>query len=216
MAKQANPAVGLPRINLMPRSEIEKRERERLSRGWVWAVLGAIFFTVLIILGVVWLNVLASQRLASEQSRTNDLLLQIASLSDVSSALATEEELTDFRQEAMATDVVWQPVLAAVVSVLPEPSVMTGFDFTVGGVPEGSDPATEVGLIGTVSVESPRPLDIVDIARSLREVEGVFYADGRSVLSSSSTSGQYAYILNVSFDQSVYSGAYQTVEEGDE
>lgn len=216
MAKATTPAsVGFAHVNLMPRSEIEKRERERLTRAWVWGVFGAIVLTLLIIAGAFWLNLMAAQRLASEQAKTNDLLLQLSSLSEVSGALATEAELEDFRSLAMSTDLSWTPVIAAVASVLPADSVMTGFELTTGGAPQTDDPSGEAGLSGIVSVESPRPLDIVDIARALRGVDGVLYADGQSVLSSASTGGRFAYILNVTFDQTVYADAYPATEEGD-
>ena len=64
-------------------------------------------------------QVCADHRLAAEQARTNELLTEIASLSEVSQALATEAELTDFRTQAMATDLAWSPVLAKVTGVLP-------------------------------------------------------------------------------------------------
>jgi len=57
-------------------------------------------------------------------------------------------------------------------------------------------------------------LDIVDISRALRGVEGVLSSDGQSVLTSASTGGRFAYILDVAFDQSVYADQYPTSEEG--
>ena len=59
------------------------------------------------------------------------------------------------------------------------------------------------------------PLDIVSIIRSLRGVEGVLYADGQSVTESTLIDGRYAYVLTVTFDQTVYSNAY-AVKEGED
>ena len=42
MARALSPALaGIPRVDLMPRTEIARRERDQLVRVWVWAVLGA-------------------------------------------------------------------------------------------------------------------------------------------------------------------------------
>src|SRR6478735_9196886 len=178
------PFSGAPRVNLMPRTEVARRERDQLVRLWVWIVLGAIVVAVLIIAGAFAFKFFADQRLVAEQARTNALLTEIASLSEVSQALATESELTDFRTDAMATDLAWAPVMAKITGVLPVDTMITGVDLAVGGVPQGDDPTVEQGLVGTVTFDSPTPLDIVALIRSLRGVEGVLYADGQSVTSS--------------------------------
>jgi len=212
-----NPTIGgLARVNLMPRTEVVRRERDKLVRGWVWGALAAIIVAALIVGGAVFLRVMADQRLAAEQARTNALLIEIAALSEVSSALSTESELTAFRSEAMASDLAWTPVVQKVAGVLPEGTALTGFDLTVGGAPQGADPTAEQGVIGTVSIDSPTPLDIVAIVRSLRGVEGVLYADGQSVTSSQVSEGRFAYQLVVDFDQTVYSNAYATIEGGEQ
>lgn len=209
------PFAGAPRLNLMPRSEVARRDRDRLVRLWVWIVFGAILVALLIIAGAFAFKFFADQRLAAEQARTTVLLTEIQSLSEVSQALATEAELTDFRTQAMAADLGWTPVIAKVTGILPPDTALTGFDLTVGGAPQGEDAALEKGAVGTVSVDSPTPLDIVAIIRSLRGVDGVLYADGQSVTSSQQSAGRYSYVLNVEFDQTVYSNRY-AAEEGTE
>jgi hypothetical protein len=199
----------------MPRIEVERRERDKLVRLWVWLVLGAIVVAVLIIAGAFAFKLFADQRLAAEQARTNVLLTEIASLSEVSQAIATESELTDFRTDAMATDLAWTPVVSKVTEVLPEDATLTGFDLSVGGAPHGDDPTLEQGVVGTVSIDSATPLDIVGIIRSLRGVEGVLYADGRSVTTSQVSEGRYAYQLEVQFDQTAYSNQYGAEEGGE-
>lgn len=204
---------GLARINLLPRSEVVRRERDKTVRLWVWIVLTAILVAVMIIGGAFAFKLFADQRLAAEQARTSVLLGEIASLSDVSQALATQNELTDFRAEAMASDFEWAPVIGKVTGVLPMGAALTGFDVVSGGVPEGDDPGSQEGLVGTMSVVSSTPLDIVAIIRSLRGVEGVLFADGRSVMSSEVSEGQFAYVLDVKLDQSIYSRQYATEGE---
>lgn len=209
------PFAGTPRVNLMPRSEVARRERDKLVTLWVWIVLGAIIVALLIIAGAFALKFLADQRLAAEQTKTNTLLTEIAALSDVSQALSTQSELTDFRTEAMATDLAWSPVIVKVTGVLPPDATLTGFDLAVGGAPQGDDPTAEPGVVGTISIDSATPLDIVAIIRSLRTVEGVLFADGQSVTSSQVSAGRYAYQLTVQFDQTVYSNQYAPEEGGE-
>lgn len=215
MTTTLSPALhGVPRINLMPRSELERRARERLIHRWAWGVFGAVVVALLIIAGAFLIKWTADQALANEQAQTNALLVEVSSLAPVSRALATEAELTDFRTEAMAADFAWAPVVAKVVGVLPAETSLTSFDLTSGGMPQADDPALETGLTGTFSVDSPTALDIVAIIRSLRGAEGVLYADGQSVTASQVTQGRFAYLLNVTFDQTIYSGAFDTPEEG--
>lgn len=214
MAKEAI-AMTEPRINLLPRSETQRRERERQVRGWVWGVLGAILLTLLVIAAAIWFRFSADQRLAAEQAETNNLLLELSSLSEVSGALAAEQELTDFRESAMASDIQWSPVIASVVSALPAGAVLTGFDVSVGGAPQGDDPTLETALTGRFWVTSPVPIDIVPTIRSVRGVEGVSYADGQSLTADGANEGAFAYELNVTFDQTIYSGLFApaTAEE---
>lgn len=212
----ANPVIGgLPRINLMPRSEIERRERDALIRRWMWGVLGAVLVALLIIAGAFTWKWLADQRLSAEQAESSALLSELTALADVSQALAVEQELTNFRAEAMGADFSWAPVIASIDGALPGEAELTGFDLLSGGVPQGEDPALEVGLAGSVSVGSPNPIDIVATIRSLREIPGVIAADGQSVTTSSVTAGAYAYLLTVTFDQSIYSGDYTTEGEAE-
>lgn len=215
MARSFTPALaGMPRVNLMPRSEIARRERDQLTRVWVWAVAGAVVLALLIIGAAFALSWLADQRLAAEQAKTADLTAELASLSDVNAALATEAELTDFRTQAMATDIAWAPAIAKITSVLPPGSELTGYDLIVGGAPQGDDPTVEEGLAGTVFIDSPTPIDIVTIVRSLRGVDGVLFADGQSVTSSPVSEGRYAYQLNLKLDQTIYSGDFAADAKG--
>jgi hypothetical protein len=212
----ANPVLGgFPRVNLMPRPEIERRERDLLIRKWMWGVVGAVLVSLAIIAGAFALKLLADQRLAAEQAESGVLLTELAALSDVSKALAVEQELTTFRAEAMGADFAWAPVLASIASALPSDADLTGFDFLSGGVPQGDDPAAEVGLTGTVSVGSSDPIDIVATVRALREIPSVMMADGQSVTTSSVTDGSYAYVLTVTFDQSIYSNEFTSEGEAE-
>lgn len=204
-----NPVIGsVPRINLMPRPEIERRERDALIRRWMWGVLGAVLVSLLIIAGAFTVKWLADQRLAAEQAESNALLGELAALSEVSQSLAIERELTNFRGEAMGSDFDWAPVVASLANALPSGADLTGFEFLTGGVPQGEDAAAEVGLVGTVTVGSRNPIDIVATVRALRQIPTIMAADGQSIGSSGLAEGGYSYVLTVTFNQTIYSNEY--------
>ncbi len=206
---------GIPRINLMPRPEVQRREREVLIRRWMWGVVAAVLVALLIIGGAFALRWAAEQRLAAEQAESDALLLELAALSDVSQALTVEQELTVFRSEAMGADFSWAPVVGSIDAVLPASAALVGYDFVSGGVPQGADPSLEVGLDGSITVASPDAIDIVATIRAVRGIPGVIAADGESITSSSVVEGSFAYLLTVTFDQSIYTGEYAIPGEAD-
>jgi len=208
---------GAPRVDLLPRSEIDRREREKLSAAWVRVGLLAVLLAVVLIGAAFAFNVWAQQNLVAEQARSTQLVQQIGALSDVSGALATETELQNFRAEAMGSDLAWTGILDKVRSpLLPENTVL-GFDLTPGVAPA---PATAdatkdeeaakkaVGLTGTLTIDSPTALDLGPYVRSLRGVSGVVAADANAMVTSPSTPGRYTYTIDITFDQTVYSDRF--------
>jgi hypothetical protein len=196
---------GIPRVNLLPRIEVDRRERSSLTRRWLWGVLGALLVALLVVAGTFLVKWAADQRLAAEQARTTALLLELAALSEVSAALSTEGELVDFRAQSMGSDFSWAPVIATLQTSLPAGVSLTGFDVITGGVPQGDDPALEVGLIGTATLSSPNAIDIAQTVRALRAAPGIADADGQLVSTSQQTVGVYTYEVGVAFDQTIYS-----------
>lgn len=207
--------AGVPRVNLMPPVEIERRRRASLARGWVWGVLAAIVAAVLIILGAFALKLLADQRLAAEQAQTNLLITELSGLSEVSGALSTEQELTAFRSDAMGSDFAWAPVVATITGALPVDVRLVGFDVVTGGVPQSTEPTSEIGLTGTLTLESPTPIDLPATVRGIRSLAGVAFVDGRSVSTGQQTVGSYVYELDITLDQSIYSQQFALTEEAE-
>ncbi|MCE4027659.1 hypothetical protein LXM50_16910 [Microbacterium sp. Au-Mic1] len=207
---------GPPRVDLLPRSEVERRERDALSRTWVRVGLLAILLAVALIAGAFAVNLFAQQRLAAEQDRSNQLIGQIAGLSDVSNALKTEADLTQFRADAMGSDLSWAGIFDRIRSSLPPDTNLTGFELTPGSAPvAGADAKTTekaaksaVGLTGTLTLDSGTALDLGAYVRSLRTVQGVLTADANSTTSGSTAAGRFTYKVDVTFDQTVYSGDY--------
>jgi hypothetical protein len=218
MARIATAVVGgPPRVDLLPRSELDRREREKLSAIWVRIGLLAVLLAVLLIGGAMAFNLWAQQNLAAEQARSSQLVQQIGALSDVSGALATETELQNFRGEAMGSDLAWTAILDKVRSPLLPDNAVLGFDLTPGVAPA---PATAdakkdeeaakkaVGLTGTLTIESPTAVDLGPYVRSLRGVPGVLAADANAVVTSQAAPGRYTYTVDITFDQTVYSDRF--------
>lgn len=207
------PIGSVPRVNLIPRSELDRRERATTARRWVWGVIGAFLASLALIAGAMVMNWLADQQLAAEQARTNALLTELASLSEVSNALATEQELLTFRAESSGFDFEWAPIVADLNSTLPDGVELVGFDLIAGGVPQGEDPTAELGLVGSLTLSSPNAIDIAETVRSMRALESVSDADGRLVSTSQQSVGAYTYELVIAFNQTIYSERF-AAEEG--
>ena len=91
---------------------------------------------------------------------------------------------------------------------------LTGWDATSGGVPQTDDPATEVGLTGKLTLESPTPIDLPATVRGIRALPGVTLVDGRALSTGQQSVGSYVYELDLTLDQSIYSGRFATTEGG--
>lgn len=209
MARQTNtPAFafgGAPRVNLMPRIEIERRERSVLFRRWGWGLAGALLVVVLIGAAAFVLQTMSAARLLAENARTTQLLTQVAALQPVNDKLALESELSDFRSVAMGTDLSWAAVLTTLAQALPADIAITEYALSPGGLPQGDDPTAEVGVQGDLVLTGATPADIVGLIRTIRGLPGVIDADGWA---QSETDGAYRYDLRVTVDQSVYTGDY--------
>lgn len=226
MSRAASLTVGVPRVNLLPGSEVERRARERLTGIWARVVVAALAFTVALIgAGFAWSG-FAQQTLAAEQSRTTALIGEVGALADVSNALQTERDLVSYRAEAMGSDLAWSGILSRIRGALPGDVTLTGFDLTPGAVPAAgaaSAGATDaaaaataaVGLTGTITVSSATPREMAPYVRALRGVEGIATADANATATSNATSDAYVYTIDVTFDQTVYSRSFTASEEAE-
>lgn len=196
---------GLPRVNLMPRAAIERRARSTLLARWLWGLVTTILVVALIAGGAYAIQAAAQSRLAQEQSRTTELVSQMAALQPVRQKLTLQAELGAFRATAMGIDLAWRDVFTMIDSVLSKEVVVTGFTLSPGALPIGEDPTAEVGAQGDLVLSSAEPADIVSIVRSLRAVPQVLSAD---VWGQVYEDSHYAYTLRIQVDQTIYSGAF--------
>jgi hypothetical protein len=199
----------------MPPVEIERRRRGSLVRAWAWGVVAAMVVALVIVAGAFAFKFVADQALVAAQAESGLLMTELAELSDVSGALASEAELTQFRADAMGSDFAWSAVVATISSALPEDVRLVGFDVVTGGVPQTNDPTTELGLVGTLTLESPTPIDLPATVRGIRILEGVALVDGRALSTGQQSVGTYTYALDIAFDQTIYSGQFAQTEGGE-
>lgn len=201
---------GIPRVNLMPRAEIERRERSTLIRRWLRGIVAALVVVALLAGAAFWLQTTAAVRNALTTQRTNTLLGEVAALSPVRGKLELKAELEGYRAQAMGTDLRWSALLATVRRALPSGVTVSGFSLAPGGLPVAEqDPLAETGAEGTLALSSETPAEIVRLIRALRPLDGVLEVDGWEV---AVENGIYSYVLRIAYDQSVYTGAY-TLEE---
>lgn len=196
---------GVPRVNLMPRAEIDRRERGILIRRWLRGVVAALAVVVLLTGAAFWLQTTAAIRLALENARTNDLLAQVAALAPVRAKLDLVAELEGFRAQAMGADLEWSRLTSLAETALPDGVTLTGFTLAAGVLPAGDDPAAEVGATGDLTLESGSPLETGAFIRSIRDLDGVLAADGREV---KAETGVYTYLIRIDYDQTAYTGDF--------
>jgi len=203
----ALPLGGLPRVNLTPRSEIERRARASLLTRWGWGIAAALLVVAIVASGAFVLQTAADQRLAAENARTNDLLMQVAALAPVREKLTLESELQAYRSQAMGTDLTWSTLTTTAEQALPEDVILAGFALAPASLPAGEDPTLEVGVTGTLTLHSASTAEIVPYVRALREIPGVMsvVTDGWQL----ETEGEgYRYLIRIVVDQSVYTGTF--------
>lgn len=211
------PRAGMPRVNLLPPSEVARRERETLAGRWIWAGIGAVILSALLVSGAWVLNQLAQQSLLAEQNRTTTLIAELGGLSEVSGALATDRELRGYLAEAMGSDIVWEGVQATVESALPADVRLVGFDLTPGAPAPtklSHEQATDsAGLTGTLTLDSPNTLDIAAVAAQLRTVGAVMRSDANAFAQSTVHDDRYTYTIDIAFDQRVYTERFAAGEK---
>jgi hypothetical protein len=212
MARSAVPvfAIGAPpRVNLMPRVAIERRQRSSLLRRWGWGLAGTLLTVALVSGGAYALQAFAEQRLSAENARTEELMTQLGALQPISQKLSLESQLSEFRSQAMATDLDWTRLLATIHRVLPEDVAITDFALAPAGVPVEGEPEAQTGVSGEIILGSTSAAKFEPLILAVREIPQVIEADGWI---QEYADGYYAYTLRLQIDQTVYSGAYAEEE----
>lgn len=201
----------LPRVDLLPPSETRRRDMIARARTWAYIGFGALVVAVVTVGGALAFSLTAELRLSGERARTQQILIAIAELSEVGTAISTRDELEALRQDAMAGDLAWVPVLDLMTEHVPPGVVVTEYVLDAGPVPvEGADPTQATGVSGTVTFTSSVAVDFVAATRDLRAVESVRTAELEQL---SATEGEYAYTVRIELDQTVYTADHSPEAE---
>ena len=208
----AHPPRGLhigapPRVNLLPPKEVTRRSNLVLGRRWARTVLLALGAVAALVIGLHAMTLFSVTRLATEQLRTQALMSEIAELAPVSQAMSARTSVQTQRDQAMAGDLAWRPVLDTLKSGMPESAVITGYELTAGPAIVAEDPTAEAGLTGTITLTSATPVDLVPATARLRAIESVMGIDVQS-LARDDEAADYDYVLTVVLDQTIYTGAF--------
>jgi hypothetical protein len=199
---------GLPRVDLLPPSEMRRREVRTRIRLWAWVAFVALAISIAAVGGAVAFHMSAALSLSAEQARTQQILTGIAGLSEVSAARSVRTELSRTQEEAMAGDLDWTPVLAVVGARLPADVVVQDYVLEAGPIPlEGVAAADATGATGTVTVASPNPISHVELTRALRDVATVRTIEVEE-LAREDDDPVYEYRMRLVVDQTFYTGAF--------
>lgn len=195
----------LPHVDLLPPSEIQRREISARARSWVVIGLGAVALVLALIVGTFVMNTIANVRLADEKARTLTIADQTEALGPVSKIVNTQTELEVLRTQSMAGDIAWMPVLAGIQSQLPAGVSVAGYSLSGGPVPTPG--VVGVGVIGSVTLKSTVPLTVVEATHALRSAPHVTAVETEEY---ASKDGIVTYRFHVEIDQTVYTGAFAT------
>ncbi|ALJ18744.1 hypothetical protein [Microbacterium sp. No. 7] len=195
------------RVNLIPRSERDRRKRARAVRLWSTLAIAATVLSIGLVGGAWYLSHVADQRLDEEQALTGKLSEGLQQYHDVSGALGIRDALSAMRVAAMGSDTAWGTVVQRIGAVLPEDTSISGFSLTAGATPaDGVAPQDAAGQSGTIELRAPRSIDLVSVARAVRGAEGVRSVDARSM--EDRGDGTFRAALTIEYDQTVYTGAF--------
>lgn len=197
--------AGVPRVNLLPASELHRRAAGALIRRWVAGLLATAVVVSGLVAAAYWERMVAAQQLAAEQARTLNLNGELASLSHISRAFAERTMLTDLRAEAMGTDIEWRPLLTDLTRSLPSGADLTGFDLITGVSPiADADPTAGIGVIGRLTVRTDDPADQNRMVDTLRSLDIALAADA-GALTADGEKG-FSFVVEFVLDQTHYSG----------
>ncbi len=196
---------GVPRVNLLPASELQRRAAGALVRRWAAGLVATALVVSGLVVAAYWGRGLAEQQLAAEQARTMGLNVELASLSHVSQALTERTALSGLRTAAMGNDIEWRALFADLTRALPRGAKLTGFELTTGANPgAGTDPVAGIGALGRLTVTTADPADQNRMVDDLRALDVALAADAGSL--TAADDGEYTFVVEFVINQTHYSG----------
>lgn len=204
--KTAAPKIevgGVPRVNLLPREVIAKREQSGVIKSWGVRVAAAVVVVAAGAFGMFGWQAVTALRLAATQAEGMSLLSQIGAKAEIQQLVQTESNLGAFKKSALATDLGWADSVQKIISKFPEGAWLCRFELASGAAPSG-DAETQVGLSGVFSICGSFP-SAIPYLRDATSVDGVLTAaviDGKY----DSEISAYVHQIAIGFDQTIYLG----------
>jgi hypothetical protein len=198
---------GIPRVNLLPAVELQRRAASALIRRWVAGLAATAVVVSGLVAAAYWERGIAEQRLLAEQTRTAELGQELTSLAHVSQAVADRSTLSELRTAAMGNDLEWRALFADLTRTLPRGTELIGFELVTGANSAAeTDPATEIGMVGRLTVSTPDPADQNRMVDKLRALDIALSADAGSLIFASD--GKYTFVVEFVVNQTHYSHDY--------
>lgn len=215
MARTPKPATtglvlsGTPRVNLLPPQIVERRLQTALTRRWLVGLVGSIVAVGAVVGGAQVVRASAQASLVTEQDRTLQLTTELASYSEVTTALSNSAELAKYRAEAMGNDLEWRLVFSTLQKQMPDRVVLTGLELIPGANPTDGPQATgAVGLTGTMTLESTDPIDQDKVVDKLRKLDSTLDANASTLELITGDDASYRMVVTFVSDQTVYSSRF--------
>ncbi|HEY3339442.1 MAG TPA: hypothetical protein VGK18_13140 [Propionicimonas sp.] len=199
---------GVPRLNLLPAREVERRARRGLWRRWMRVAYSA-FITVVIevAFGANWAGQLASEQ-SAEAATSAQLQSELAGYSPVIEVSSNLRSLEAYRAQAGSNDQDWSALMADIKAVLPPGVVLIGFKLAPGASPvPGAEASAQVGVKGTLTFSANATSAQAQTVTRLRTVGTVIDVDAGE-LSADGAAGHVTFVTSFSADQTRYTGRF--------
>lgn len=202
---------GEPRVHLLPPEVVAGQKSKTLHRIIAGSLVG-----VLVLLGAgtaaaTWNAQLAGQRLATAQSRSDDLLAGQLEFSSVLQVQAAVDAAESARQLGTASEIDWKEYLDDIRGLLPADATIDSvtIDSTSPLVPfEQPTVPLQASRVATanLTVTSPGLPPVADWLESFRELPG--YADSAPSTITRTDTGGYTVTLTLHINEDAYLGRF--------
>lgn len=197
-----------PRVNLLPASEVGRRERRRLVRNWLLGIVATLAVLTVAVVAAFGVRMAADLRLAAELQRTEELTIEQTKYTEVAQNVAARSELGDYRSQALSNDLAWAALYSDITAVLPGGVSVRHYDLTAGAAPVAdADPKLTPGVSGTITCRSTDAADQRAAVVALRRIDGALAVDAGK-LSWVEADNTYEFDISFVASQSRYTGRF--------
>ncbi|WP_062386889.1 hypothetical protein [Demequina iriomotensis] len=210
----------VPSVNLLPP---QVKARRRLNAVRLWVVLGMLLVVLGVALVAVWAVMQkqsAEQDLVNIQDTNQALLTQQGQYAEVTRVIADLGAVTEARDSAMRTEVLWSPYLAAISSATPLEASIETFSVTqdtlwTGSSTAAAGPLATPGTVGAASLigRADTLATVSDWEDALNALTGVVDVDVSSVAVADEDGTTYFTVnATFSFTSDAFAGQFTTEE----